>query len=1802
MKKIISIILCIALLLSTVAFAETGADISCACGDTHVSNCPNNTCLNCGATGGVHATDCPLRPFLADIGNYAEFNSAYNNFPIIGYHPSGIDSGDAFHSDNIVEFDPASVPAVKIADVALSSDGDSCWYKLEAVAGIPLPDNFPEEPWVFQDYITYPGGASLIVHKPAGGNNIYEQDPEAEPLMMSKSSGKGSAADCECPMTNGLHYATCDYYICPNCGLGPWKHEIEDCPMLADIGKVAEINPDAYDLILVATADEPDENWEEDYMPFDPTDFSADILFFIDDYKIVTQYVSGETVAEMAEGEETNTVDELRSIWYEVHVVKGTAPEDFEEGYWILQNYVGVNADPYDVLILREADQCPACGEYDCDIEHVWCDICGKYDCGEEHEDEPACGCCDACTGAEGCECGCDNCEFAPEDDGELDEDGVITGTVTDAEGNPVLDGSGDPLLITVTGDAIPKGAEVVASIPEINDETTDVEGFGVFDIKVQDSENCWQPNPGETVRVSIPVLGDFDTVNVVHFLEDPATIIWALDNDVAVLFECPDIPAEYAHIFAPAIAAYQTACGTDKVAAVIEGFANVPVVDGVATVDAHGFSVFINNGTSQQPVYVETTQTGITTLDNNNQTLYVRPGDWVRLTAGGGLSANFIFTNGSKNILGRYTSISTPEYLSVLNQRDGWLVDSSSYYFRVSDDASVGSTFKVALNSILTSDSLWGSYMVAFEVIEDFEYDKTRVCVVPHSYDGYPVELSEFNASVGYSYYTAESTLSATNSIYSTLPSDLINVDALQSSDKYLSNTELTVYGMVDTTGVSTTAYLNDTFNNTVAPDILAEFCAANGLNAEDYHLVAYTIKYEAIGNNVGWYIICKVVRDDSYLLHYNYNYPKDFTQFTIVGSPILPSDKYVTPDSEGVVTENIGPFSAISLSREEKNGNQTQTFTAELVGWSASQYTTADAVEYKVGSQSYQLTMDGSTTLYAIWRVTSGNLEYSDFDWTIRNSSVNAINNPISSDISFNYAIDVGDNYTFPQSYAVYDSSGAFVRDGTFTPETIDGKNFLTFSITGNQYIVIEDVTIKKNSNTDYVYTAEQTNVPNGFELLTSKITVSSAATKQFGLSESLFENKRLAYDLTYDLDGGAVEVANPTFYHVESGAITLNNPTREGYTFLGWTGSNGSAPQLTVTIPAGSTGNKNYTANWEKNEYTITWNANGGEFSDNSTTKTTTVEHGTVPTAPGNPSKADTAQYDYSFSGWEPEVVAATGDATYTARYNAETKTYTVTWKNYDGTVLETDENVPYGTTPTYDGEKPAKSNTQQYSYTFAGWSPTVSEVTGDAVYTATFTETVNKYTITWMVDGKKTTETYEYGATPEFKGSTYKPSDARYSYSFAGWNPSISVVIGDTTYTATYNRTPITYSISYTLNGGTVAGVNPTEYNVETPTFTLTNPTKTGYTFKGWTGSNGDTPQTTVTITSGSTGNKSYTANWEAVTYTISYDLAGGSVSGNPTSYTIESSAITLTNPTRTGYTFAGWTGTGLDSAAASVTIAAGSIGNRSYTATWTPITYTITYDLAGGSVSGTNPASYTIESTDITLNNPTKTGYIFAGWTGTGLAEATTNVTIATGSIGDRTYTATWEVETYTITYKGLEGAEVSANPTTYTIETATFTLNNPTKAGYTFEGWTGTDLSGATATVIVEKGSTGDREYTATWKEAYADLTITASGADDDQTFIYVISGKPDDTATHGATITLTVAVPAGQKVVIKDLPVGKYTVTEQSDWNWRYENKSEPEFNFTVAGKQIEFKYGAVTTDKWLNDYFRKRGKGAGA
>lgn len=229
---------------------------------------------------------------------------------------------------------------------------------------------------------------------------------------------------------------------------------------------------------------------------------------------------------------------------------------------------------------------------------------------------------------------------------------------------------------------------------------------------------------------------------------------------------------------------------------------------------------------------------------------------------------------------------------------------------------------------------------------------------------------------------------------------------------------------------------------------------------------------------------------------------------------------------------------------------------------------------------------------------------------------------------------------------------------------------------------------------------------------------------------------------------------------------------------YTFAGW------SPNIQM-VTCDTTYVATFTAT--KKAYTITWQNEDGSLIDQ-----TTVEYGVVPTH-ADPTKIATAEYTYTFAGWTPAVVAVTGNATYRATFNATKNSYTITWQNEDGSLID-QTTVEYGVVPTH--ADPTKAATAEYTYTFAGWTPNVVAVTGDATYRATFNATKNKYLIVFQdEDGTELKrDNVEYGEMPIAPTDPTKPEDEEYTYTFAGWTPEIVVVTKDTTYTATYEAAP------------------------------------------------------------------------------------------------------------------------------------------------------------------------------------------------------------------------------------------------------------------------------------------------------------------------------------------------------------------------------------------------------------------------
>ena len=394
---------------------------------------------------------------------------------------------------------------------------------------------------------------------------------------------------------------------------------------------------------------------------------------------------------------------------------------------------------------------------------------------------------------------------------------------------------------------------------------------------------------------------------------------------------------------------------------------------------------------------------------------------------------------------------------------------------------------------------------------------------------------------------------------------------------------------------------------------------------------------------------------------------------------------------------------------------------------------------------------------------------------------------------------------------------------------------------------------------------------------------------------------------------------------------------------------------------------------------------------------------------------------------------------------------------------------------------------------------------------AARVAEHTVTYN-YSANGGTSAEKTSDTVSEGALIDLA-----PSASKKDWEFVGWNTSRSAKTGletltmgaaDVTLYAIYKKT-----LYYDFYSGKTG-------DKETRTATIYNNEMKGRAYapylKEWsqTTDKGYTPKTWIMEGSGvSTGQGLYVdLNSDRNFYgryekeiSISYDANGGegtageqkgtvTATVKETETEIKGASVKLNNGTAfnlKGYLVDGWrdgpNGTEIVPAGSSVTLDKDTV----FYAEWVPKTYQITYLLAGGTVTG-NPESYTIESSNITLKNPARTGYTFTGWSGTDLSGSNnTDVTIQAGSTGDREYTAHWTVEDYKVTLNG-NGGSGGTDLTTYTYGTGISLPTDWTRTGYSFEGWYDTEACDGEKVTEISAADVGDKEYWAKWTDDIA--------------------------------------------------------------------------------------------------------------
>jgi|GEM_PF-2355437 len=475
--------------------------------------------------------------------------------------------------------------------------------------------------------------------------------------------------------------------------------------------------------------------------------------------------------------------------------------------------------------------------------------------------------------------------------------------------------------------------------------------------------------------------------------------------------------------------------------------------------------------------------------------------------------------------------------------------------------------------------------------------------------------------------------------------------------------------------------------------------------------------------------------------------------------------------------------------------------------------------------------------------------------------------------------------------------------------------------------------------------------------------------------------------SYTVTFNSNGGSIVADQTVAYN--STVTEPTAPTREGYTFGGWYSNAGliTAYDFDTVVTADLT----LFAKWTAITYTASFNSNGGSIvADQTVAYSSTLTEPAAPTREG-----------YTFGGWYSNAeltnaygfyTVVTADLTLFAKWTAIT--YTASFNSNGGSSVA-DQTVAYNGTVT-EPTAPTREG-----YTFGGWYGNAGLTTAydfDTVVTADLTLFAKWTAITYTASFNSNGGSIVADQTVAYNNTLTEPAaPTREGYTFGGWYSNVgltnaydfdTVVTADLTLFAKW--TAITYTASFNSNGGSSIADQTVAYNS-----TLTEPTaptREGYTFGGWYSNVGLT--NAYDFDTVVTADLTLFAKWTAITitYTVTFDKNGGTTDASPTTKTATSGdnvGSLPTEPTRDGYTFAGWN-TVDDGSGTAFTATTAVTANVTVYAQWTAIssiTYIVTFDKNGG----TTDASPTTETATSGGNvgslptAPAKTGYTFTGW-------------------------------------------------------------------------------------------------------------------------------------------------------------------------------------------------------------------------
>jgi len=445
-----------------------------------------------------------------------------------------------------------------------------------------------------------------------------------------------------------------------------------------------------------------------------------------------------------------------------------------------------------------------------------------------------------------------------------------------------------------------------------------------------------------------------------------------------------------------------------------------------------------------------------------------------------------------------------------------------------------------------------------------------------------------------------------------------------------------------------------------------------------------------------------------------------------------------------------------------------------------------------------------------------------------------------------------------------------------------------------------------------------------------------------------------------VTLDLGGGTLGGSSEDIQIIVKNGESFTAPSAEGLprpdgdteNYFMWLDGNGNSYEPGGSVPADVT---ELTVQWTAPTYAVTLNTNGGTINNGNVTGYTYGVGATLPAAD------DMTYTGHTFKGWydnenltgSPVTAiggAETGNKEYWAKW--EINRYTITFDTAGGSEIAP-ITQDYGTNIT------APANPTRKGYTFKGWDKEIPETMPAENITVKAQWEINRYTITFDTAGGSEIApiTQDYGTN-----ITAPANPTRKGYTFKGWDKEIPETMPAENITVKAQWEINQYTIAFDTNGGSEIATITQDYGTEITA--PADPTRKGYTFKGWDKEIPETmPAENITVK----------AQWEINQYTIAFDTNGGSEIA-PITQDYGTEITAPDNPTREGYTFIGW-----DRDIPEIM----SAENITVTAQWEINRYTITFDTAGGSEIAPITQDY---GTNITAPaDPTREGYTFIGW-------------------------------------------------------------------------------------------------------------------------------------------------------------------------------------------------------------------------